>query len=102
MKKVKRTSLESIFTGEVEDTHPSPSPAAAPAAPRPDEAPDRIAHDATVKKQTAYLKQPVYEQLRRLAFDERHKMHDYLIEGLDRVFRDRGLPSVAELEKEDA
>ncbi len=24
-------------------------------------------------------------------------MHDYLMEGLDRVFQDRGLPSIAEL-----
>jgi hypothetical protein len=29
-------------------------------------------------------------------------MHDYLIEGLDLVFRNRGLPGVAELTKETA
>jgi hypothetical protein len=39
----------------------------------------------------------VYEQLRRLAFDERVKMHQLLLEGLDRVFRDRGLPGLDEL-----
>jgi hypothetical protein len=50
-----------------------------------------------VKQQTVYLPVPVYEQLRRLAFDERVKMHGLLMEGLDRVFRDRGLPSVQEL-----
>jgi hypothetical protein len=52
---------------------------------------------AGIKQQTAYLPQPVYEQLRKLAFEERRKMHDYILEGLDRVFRDRGLPSIAEL-----
>jgi hypothetical protein len=40
---------------------------------------------------------PVYEQLRRLAFEERRKMHQLLMEGLDRVFRDRGLPGLADL-----
>ena len=50
-----------------------------------------------IKQQTAYLPEPVYEQLRRLAFDERRKMHDYLIEGLDRVFQDRGLSPISEL-----
>jgi hypothetical protein len=50
-----------------------------------------------IKQQTAYLPEPVYEQLRRLAFEERRKMHDYIMEGLDRVFRDRGLASITEL-----
>ena len=50
-----------------------------------------------VKQQTAYLPLPVYEQLRHLAFEERTKMHDYIMEGLDRVFQSRGLPSIAEL-----
>jgi hypothetical protein len=50
-----------------------------------------------IKQQTAYVPEPVYEQLRKLAFDERRRIHSYIMEGLDRVFRDRGLPSVAEL-----
>ena len=50
-----------------------------------------------MKQQTAYLPEPVHEQLRRLAFEERRKMHDDLLEGLDRVFHDRGLESIAEL-----
>ncbi len=32
-----------------------------------------------------------------LAFEERVKMHGLLMEGLDRVFRDRGLPGLDEL-----
>jgi hypothetical protein len=39
----------------------------------------------------------VHEQLRKLAFEEDRKMHDYLVEGLDRVFADRGLPAVKNL-----
>jgi hypothetical protein len=46
---------------------------------------------------TVYVPPGVYEQWRQLAFEERKKMHDYLMEGLDMVFRNRGLKSVAEL-----
>jgi hypothetical protein len=50
-----------------------------------------------VKQHTAYLSLAVHEQLRKLAFEENRKMHDYLVEGLDRVFADRGLPAVKDL-----
>jgi hypothetical protein len=110
MSKKKRTSLEAILTDAVKDAQ-APASATAPATgaeePGPGQAParerrPRRTFEAQHKKQSVYLDEPVYEQLRRLAFDERRKMHDYLIEGLDTVFRKRGLPSIAELEKEDA
>jgi hypothetical protein len=47
--------------------------------------------------QTVYLPPPVHRQLRALAYDEDKKMHNYLMEGLDLVFRKRGLKSIAEL-----
>ena len=50
-------------------------------------------------QQTAYLPEPVHEQLRRLAFEERSKMHNYIMEGLDLVFQKRGLPSIDELKR---
>jgi hypothetical protein len=50
-----------------------------------------------IVKQSVYLPAPVHEQLRRLAFEENNKMHDYLMEGLDLVFRARGLKSIDEL-----
>jgi hypothetical protein len=87
----KRTSLDAVLglhAGELQDegfgdTSPPPQ------QPR--------TRRAGIKQQTAYLPHPVYEQLRKLAFEERRKMHDYILEGLDRVFRDRGLLSLAEL-----
>jgi hypothetical protein len=89
----KRTSLDSILTpaaraGEQQPASPLLSTPKATQAEgrRPD-----------VKQQTAYLPIKVHEQLRRLAFEERAKMHDYLLEGLDLVFRARGLPSISEL-----
>lgn len=50
-----------------------------------------------VVKSSMYIPKPVYEQLRNLAFDERKKIHDYVVEGIDRVFADRGLKPIAEL-----
>ncbi len=64
---------------------------------------ERPSTTATVKlkseivKQTVYLPPAVHEQLRQLAFEERKKMHDYLVEGLDRVFKNRGLKPYVEL-----
>ncbi len=52
-----------------------------------------------IVKQTVYLPSQVHDQLRLLAFEERKKMHDYLVEGLDRVFKNRGLKSYTELTK---
>ena len=44
-----------------------------------------------------YLPEPVYEVLRKIAFEERLKIHDLAIEGLDAVLRRRGYPSVESL-----
>ena len=106
----KRTSLDSILTGAVRDVAPpivagERTDSGRPAASGDEPGGGRLRRrtfEEQHKKQSVYLGEPVYEQLRRLAFDERRKMHDYLIEGLDSVFRNRGLPSIAELEKEDA
>jgi hypothetical protein len=50
-----------------------------------------------VKQHTAYLPEAVHEQLRTLAFEEKRKIHSYLIEGLERVFAERGLPAIQDL-----
>jgi hypothetical protein len=44
-----------------------------------------------------YLPAPVYEALRKIAFDERLKIHDVVIEGIDAVLRRRGYPPVETL-----
>jgi hypothetical protein len=46
--------------------------------------------EATIQ-QTVYLAPAVHDQLRELAFAERIKMHALIMEGLDEVFRKRGL-----------
>jgi hypothetical protein len=64
--------------------------------------------DATsaVRKQTErpsivhssrYLPEPVCEALRRIAFEERLKIHDVVLEGIDAALRRRGYPSIGYL-----
>ncbi len=48
-------------------------------------------------QQTVYLTPAVHDQLRELAFAERVKMHSLLMEGLDLVFKARGLKPLSEL-----
>ena len=91
----KRTSLDSILTRAVGEPLPTERPTSVAAA----EADS--GNRPGVRQQTAYLRIPVHEQLRRLAFEERRKMHDYFIEGLDLVFRKRGLPGISELVGEE-
>ena len=91
----KRTSLDAIVNRSVIETQAEEPPASA-AARMPD-----AGNRPGFKQQTAYLPLAVHEQLRRLAFEERAKMHDYLLEGLDLVFRKRGLPGVEELKRKN-
>ncbi len=41
-----------------------------------------------------YLPEPVYEALRKIAFEERVKIHDVVLEGIDLALRRRGYPLV--------
>ena len=41
-----------------------------------------------------YLPEPVYEALRKIAFEERLKIHDVVLEGIDLALRRRGYPSI--------
>jgi hypothetical protein len=82
----KRTSLESLKLTPRSSAADASSREVLTARKRP-----------TVRQQTVYLPVPVYEQLRRLAFEERAKMHDFLMQGLDLVFKTKGLKSIAEL-----
>jgi hypothetical protein len=44
-----------------------------------------------------YLHEAVYEALRRVAFDERCKIHDLVIEGVELALKKRGYPKIAEM-----
>ena len=101
----KRTSLEAVFaTEELPVIPPKQSRKGRQEIPASDVVPEAELLERRgeskrpmVKQHTAYLALAVHEQLRKLAFEENCKIHDYLIEGLDRVFADRGLPAVKDL-----
>jgi hypothetical protein len=88
----KRTSLDAVFA----DLQPQSAPEA-PVGTQPMPVQSRPGKRPGLKQQTAYLPEPIYEQLRRLGFEEKRKMHSYIMEGIDRVFRDSGLPSIKDL-----
>lgn len=77
--------------------HKAETPAAEiPAEPVPAKRTTSSTRGKTVQ-QTVYLAPAVHEQLRKIAFDERVKMHDILMEGLNLAFERRGLPRTTDL-----
>jgi hypothetical protein len=100
----KRTSLDALFNNpeptEVEKREVEPKQKSLAVVAKAKEKIVKITQpENVIIKQTVYLPAQVHEQLRALAFEERKKMHDFLVEGLDRVFKNRGLKSFGELAK---
>ena len=89
--KRKPMTVAAIFGDEDE---PTAKLVQAPPPTTQDRSPSQRAH---VKQLTLYLPHPIYKQLRELAFHEEKRMHSLLMEGLDRVFADRGAPSIEQL-----
>jgi hypothetical protein len=52
---------------------------------------------ADIKHTSVYLPDAAYEALRQVAFDERRKIHDLLIEGVELALKKRGYPRLAEM-----
>ena len=50
-----------------------------------------------IKHTSVYLPEAAYEALRQVAFDERRKIHDLLMEGIELALKKRGYPTLAEL-----
>ena len=50
-----------------------------------------------IKHTSVYLPEPAYEALRQVAFDERRKIHDLLMEGVELALKKRGYPTLTEL-----
>lgn len=71
---------------------PEQPKAAAPVAAKP----AAVARAATpltrpdIVKSTVYIPDAVHERLREIAFTERCRLHDLIMEGLDRVMESRG------------
>ena len=52
---------------------------------------------ASIVHTSLYLPKPVYEALRKIAFEERLKIHDVVLEGIDLALRRSGYPSIDSL-----
>jgi hypothetical protein len=71
--------------------------AEAPPTPTRAEAPSRPPKRPAVIHSSLYLPARVYEALRQIAFDERVKIHDLVMQGIEAVLRKRGYASVDDL-----
>lgn len=65
-------------------TSPAPATPEAPAAQKPSKPRPDVQHTSV------YIPRQAYERLREIAFHERVKIHDLLMEGVDKVIADRG------------
>ena len=50
-----------------------------------------------IKHTSVYLPEAAYEALRQAAFDERRKIHDLLMEGVELALKKRGYPTLADM-----
>ena len=50
-----------------------------------------------IKHTSVYLPAAAYEALRQVAFDERRKIHDLLMEGVELALKKRGYPALADM-----
>jgi hypothetical protein len=94
-RKPRRTLSAALAREEEVAEHQTPGkqPALPEATPAPG-APQTVRY-------TAYLPRPVYRQLKELAFTHDRKMHEFVLEGLDLVFREHGLRSIHDLTAQD-
>ena len=91
-----RRTLSAVLAREGEVAEPQ-TPGKQPTLPEATPAPGA---PETVRY-TAYLPRPVYRQLKKLAFTHDRKMHEFVLEGLDLVFREHGLRSIHDLTAQD-
>ena len=90
------TEARAPATAEVVHFQPQPDPGAQ-LKPSKKAAPKTLRERS--KQQSLYLEEPVYEQLREMAFHERKAMHALVLEGIDLLFKKRGLKSLIQLAK---
>jgi hypothetical protein len=50
-----------------------------------------------IKHTSVYLPEATYEALRQVAFDERRRIHDLLMEGVELALKKRGYPALADM-----
>jgi hypothetical protein len=97
MSKPHKTDFMALIAGEVA---PSAQPAAMDPGPVITLKPP-AAKPTGIKQRchqlSLYLEDPVFDQMRSIAFEERVKMHQLLLEAVDLLLKKRGAPSIREL-----
>ncbi|MBV9078839.1 MAG: hypothetical protein JO048_15345 [Methylobacteriaceae bacterium] len=68
-----------------------------PTASQPSAANSRGTLKERAKQLSVYLEPPVYDQLRDIAYTERTKIHQLMLESLDLLFKARGALSIDQL-----
>ena len=87
----KRPSV--IDTLHLEPANPEPAPAPESAAVvqlTPAPVARKVPARKDVQHTSVYIPIPAYDRLREIAFTERKKVHDLIMEGLDKVIKSRG------------
>lgn len=99
MSRQPRLSLASIVASAVPPSQRGGEvvqlPPAKPAEPNP-----RGTLKERAKQLSVYLEPPVHDQLRDIAYTERTKIHQLMLEALDLLFKARGALSIAQLKEQ--
>ena len=102
MSKQPKLSLASIVAAAAPSPTNKPSadvvqfpPAGAPGGAKP-----RGTLKERAKQLSVYLEPPVHDQLRDIAYTERTKIHQLMLEALDLLFKNRGALSIQQLTQE--
>jgi hypothetical protein len=100
-KPLKRSAMDMLAAAGVVELEAPAEPKVAAAASAPAAAKRRNVTKAKTKQLTLYLDDPVYRQLREIAFTEDTKMHPLILEGLDMLFKSRNRPQLARPTRKD-
>ena len=100
MSKQPRLSLASIVASAA-PAGPRPAGEVVQLAPaKPLEPNPRGTLKERAKQLSVYLEPPVYDQLRDIAYTERTKIHQLMLESLDLLFKARGALSIGQLNEQ--
>ena len=100
MSKQPRLSLASIVASAVPPSQRGGGEVVQLPPARPADANPRGTLKERAKQLSVYLEPPVHDQLRDIAYTERTKIHQLMLEALDLLFKARGALSIAQLNEQ--
>jgi hypothetical protein len=98
-KPLKKSAMDMLAAAGVVELEAPAQPKVATAVPAQPKR--RNVTKAKTKQLTLYLDDPVYRQLREIAFTEDTKMHPLILEGLDMLFKSRNRPQLVRPSNKD-